>query len=83
MKKVLKFEASWCEPCKMLTRTLSHITTDIPIEVVDIDQNRDIAIKYGVRGVPTLIMLEDDKEVRRKVGALMRPELERFLNDPA
>ena len=76
-KKVLRFTASWCQPCKMLAKTLEGITIDYPIEVIDIDENRELAIQYGVRGVPTLVMLENDAEVKRIVGV----QTEGFLKD--
>ena len=76
-KKVLRFTASWCQPCKMLAKTLEGITTDYPIETIDIDEKQDLAIQYGVRGVPTLVMLEDDVEIKRIVGM----QTEGFLKD--
>ena len=76
-KKVLRFTASWCQPCKMLAKTLEGITTDYPIETIDIDENQELSIQYGVRGVPTLVMLEDDVETKRVVGM----QTEGFLKD--
>ena len=55
MKKIIRFTASWCQPCKALASILEEINTNIPIEVVDIDAQQDIAIEYGIRGVPTLV----------------------------
>ena len=77
MRKVLRFTASWCQPCKMLARTLEDILTDYPIETIDIDEKQDLAIQYGVRGVPTLVMLENDVETKRVVGM----QTEGFLKD--
>ena len=78
-KKVLRFTASWCQPCKMLAKTLEGITTDYPIEVIDIDENQDLAIQYGVRGVPTLVMLQNDVETKRTVGVLSEGVLKDWL----
>jgi thioredoxin 1 len=61
----------------MLTKTLEGITIDYPIEVIDIDENQELSIQYGVRGVPTLVMLENDAEVKRIVGM----QTEGFLKD--
>ena len=80
MKRVLRFTASWCGPCKMLARTLEDINTNIPIEVIDIDEKQDIAIEYGVRGVPTLIMLDENTEMKRVVGMQSQKALEEWLN---
>ena len=81
MKKVLRFTASWCGPCKMLAKTLEEVNTIIPIEVIDIDDQQDLAVEYGVRGVPTLIMLDENVEVKRLVGMNSQKTLESWLND--
>jgi thioredoxin 1 len=80
MKKVLRFTASWCGPCKMLARNLEDINTNIPIEVIDIDVFQDTAVEYGIRGVPTLVMVEDNIEVKRLVGMQSLKELETWIN---
>jgi len=81
MKKVLRFTASWCGPCKMLARNLEDVNTNIPIEVIDIDEKQDIAVEYGVRGVPTLVMLDENVEVKRLVGMTSLKQLEDWFND--
>lgn len=80
MKKVLRFTASWCQPCKMLARTLEDIKTNIPIEVIDIDKNSDLAIDYGIRSVPTIVMLDENIEVKRLVGMQSQNDLEKWFN---
>lgn len=77
--KVLRFTASWCGPCKMLAKTLEDVDTQIPIEVIDIDENQELAMHYGIRGVPTLVMLDGDIEVKRLVGMKMKNELSEWL----
>ena len=79
-KKVLKFSASWCQPCKMLSKTIEGMTIETPIEEVDIDDNQELAVEYKVRGVPTLVMLDDGQEVKRITGALSSTQLEEWLN---
>jgi thioredoxin 1 len=80
-KRVLRFTASWCGPCKMLAKNLENVSTNIPIEVVDIDENNEIAIDYGIRGVPTLVMLDGNTEMKRLVGMQSLKQLEDWLND--
>lgn len=80
-KRVLRFTASWCGPCKMLARNLEDVNTNIPIEVVDIDVNTEVAMDYGVRGVPTLVMLDGNTEMKRLVGMQSLKQLEDWLND--
>lgn len=79
-KKVLKFSATWCSPCKMLSSTLKDVTTSVPVEEVDIDENMELAKQYGIRGVPTLVMLDEGKEVKRVSGVLMKTQLEEWFN---
>ncbi len=79
--KVIRFTATWCGPCKSLAKTLEDVETRIPIEVIDIDQHRDLAVEYGIRGVPTLVMLDEHNNVtKRLVGAKPKKELEEWIN---
>lgn len=79
--KILKFSASWCGPCKMLSKTIEGIKAEMPypVEEIDIDENTELAQKYSIRGVPTMVLVDGDKEVKRKVGAMTAPELKQFL----
>lgn len=81
MKKVLRFTASWCGPCKMLAKTLEEVETNVPIEVIDIDVNPEIATEFGIRSVPTLVIVEDNIPSKRIVGNKTKQELEAFIND--
>jgi thioredoxin-like negative regulator of GroEL len=63
----------------MLAKTLEGITIDYSIETIDIDEKQDLAIQYGVRGVPTLVMLEDDVETKRVVGMQTEGFLKEWL----
>ena len=81
MKRVIRFTASWCGPCKMLAKNLESINTTLPIEVIDIDENTDAAIEFGVRGVPTLVMLDGNTEMKRLVGMQPLKALEDWFND--
>jgi thioredoxin 1 len=79
--KLLKFHATWCAPCKMLSKTLS--TIELPFELVDIDidENIEQAQKYNVRGVPTLVLVDDEgKAVTTHVGAITKEQFQaKFL----
>ena len=66
--EVLRFTASWCQPCKALAQQLEELGLDKDVTVVDIDEQQDLAIQYGVRSVPTLIAVDNNKEVKRMVG---------------
>lgn len=79
-KKILRFTASWCQPCKMLAKNLETANIETPIEVIDIDEDQEKAIEYQVRSVPTLVMVENDTEVKRNVGLISTKQLEEWAN---
>ena len=71
MISVKKFYAEWCGPCKVLTPVMENVKskfTQVQFESVDIDSQFEIAQKYYVRSVPTVIIEKDGKEVGRFVG---------------
>lgn len=70
--KVIRFTATWCAPCKMVAEALNNLETNVPVEVIDIDENEELARSYNIRSVPTLVKLDEDgNEVDRLVG--MKP----------
>ena len=81
MKEVLKFSATWCGPCKMLEMTINQLDDNtIPIRDIDIDENIEMAKQFSVRGVPTLVLMQDGSEIKRVSGALTLPKLKEFIN---
>lgn len=81
--KLLKFQATWCQPCKMLSRIMQDASDKItiPVEEIDIDQNMDMAVQFQVRGVPTLVVVDDEgKEVKRVSGMMTEDKLMEFLS---
>ena len=78
MNKVIRFTASWCGPCKSLAMNLEQANLQMPIEVIDIDVQSDVAVEYGIRGVPTLVMLDENIEVKRLVGSKTITELKEW-----
>ena len=81
MKKIVRFTASWCGPCKMLAKTLDEIEIKLPIEVVDIDIHPEVAAEFGIRSVPTMVIVEDNIPSKRIVGNKTKQEIEAFIND--
>ena len=79
-KKILRFSATWCQPCKMLAKNLETAQLEIPVEYVDIDSNVTLTDDYGIRGVPTLVLVEDGKEISRLVGVKTADELKAWAN---
>ena len=66
--EILRFTASWCQPCKALAQQLEELGLDKDVTVIDIDEQSALAIQYGVRSVPTLVVIDSNKEVKRMVG---------------
>jgi len=69
MKRILRFTASWCGPCQSLAMNLENANLGLPIEVIDIDIHPEIATEYGVRSVPTLVMLDENIQMSRIIGS--------------
>ena len=79
--RILRFTASWCQPCKSLAMNLAELDLSIPIEVIDIDVDSEIAVEYGIRSVPTLVMLEGNIEIKRMSGTKTTSQLKEWVND--
>jgi len=71
---LVDFYTNWCGPCKMMNPIIDDVQNKLGDEAkvlkVDVDNNRDAAIKYGVRGVPTLIIFKNGEPVWRQSGVL-------------
>ena len=78
---IVDFYATWCGPCKMFGPVFEEVATNMDINFVkiDVDKNSDIAREYGVMTIPTVILFKDGKEVKRKVGFMSNDELTEFL----
>lgn len=78
--KLLKLSAAWCGPCKQLAMTMNGLEGLPEVQEIDIDKDYKTAQQYNVRGVPTLILLDDEgKEVKRVSGALTKEKLLEFV----
>lgn len=72
--KLLKFFTKCCGQCKQQTRLLNDFT-DIEVVPVDCDQNKDLVDKYDVKGLPTLVIVDDDENMVTKFTGLVKPEV--------
>jgi len=80
---VVDFWAEWCGPCKMIAPALEEISTElggkVKIAKLNIDENPELAAKYGVRSIPTLIMFKGGEVADMKVGAAPKTALSSWI----
>ncbi len=81
---LVDFWAEWCGPCKMIAPILDDIANEysgkLTIAKLNIDQNAETAPKFGIRGIPTLLLFKDGQVAATKVGALSKTQLKEFLD---
>ena len=81
---LVDFWAEWCGPCKTIGPSLEELSNEMAGEVtvakINIDENPNTPTKYGVRGIPTLMLFKDGEVADTKVGALSKTQLKEFLD---
>ena len=78
---IVDFFANWCGPCKMLSPMLEEIDNEnIVILKVDVDSNPEIANKYKIMSIPTIILFKNGMEKSKKIGLCSKQELEEMIN---
>lgn len=81
---LVDFYATWCGPCKMMNPIMEETKTEIGdnanILKVDVDKNREVAVKYGIRGVPTMIIFQNGQPVWRQSGVIPKSTLVENIN---
>ncbi len=84
---VVDFWAEWCGPCKMIGPHLEELSNELEGKVkivkLNVDENQNTAIKYGVRSIPTLIMFKDGEPADMKVGAVPKSDLQKWVENAA
>ena len=81
---LVDFWAEWCGPCRMIAPALDEISDEmkgkVTVAKLNIDENPNIAVKYGVRSIPTLILFKDGKPAAMQVGAWPKGKLVEWIN---
>ena len=81
---LVDYWAAWCGPCKMIAPLLEEVATEyagrLTVAKLNVDENQDTAAKYGIRGIPTLMLFKDGRAAATKVGALSKSQLTAFLD---
>jgi thioredoxin 1 len=82
---LVDYWAAWCGPCKMIAPMLEEVSAEyagkVTIAKLNVDENPETAAKFGIRGIPTLMLFKDGQVAATKVGALSKSQLTAFLND--
>ena len=82
---VVDFWAEWCAPCKMIAPVLEQISQDyagkLKVAKVDVDDNGELAQKYNVVSIPTLLLFKDGEVVKQQVGAVPRETIEAMFKE--
>lgn len=81
---LVDFWADWCGPCKMIAPILEEIAVEygdkIVVAKLNIDKNPSVAPKFGIRGIPTLLLFKSGQVVATQVGALSKVQLKAFID---
>ncbi len=79
------FWAEWCGPCRMVGPVVEQIAQSysekIKVVKLNVDENQDIAMKYGIQSIPSLLIFKNGKEINRTIGAAPKDAYIKFIND--
>jgi thioredoxin 1 len=80
--KILDFKAQWCRPCVAMSPILDEVEKETGVEIqrIDVDDNEEMIIAYGIRNIPTLIFLKDDQIVDKVSGTISKEALINKIN---
>jgi len=81
---LVDFWAEWCAPCRMLAPTIDSVAADydgrVKVGKLNVDENGNATMRYGIRGIPALILFKDGQVVAQKVGAVSKTEIASMLD---
>jgi thioredoxin 1 len=75
MKKILYFSAAWCGPCKNFKPIMEQVSRELPVQFVDVDASPDLFAEYGVRNVPTIVILNNGQVASKQAGVLTESQI--------
>ena len=75
MKKILYFSAAWCGPCKNFKPIMEQVSREIPVEFIDVDASPQLVAEYGVRNIPTLVVVNNGRAAAKQAGVLTESQI--------
>jgi thioredoxin 1 len=82
---LVDFWAEWCGPCRMVGPALEQLSQamsdKIKVAKLNVDENQEIAMRYGIRSIPSLILFKDGKEIARTIGAASKERYQKFVEE--
>jgi thiol-disulfide isomerase/thioredoxin len=81
MKKIIRYTATWCGPCKMYAPTFEKVASNSPLhfETIDVDSGHPSIMEYGIRNVPTTVVVEANGTIRKQSGNMDATTLTSFI----
>jgi thioredoxin-like negative regulator of GroEL len=75
MKKILYFSAAWCQPCKNFKPIMEQVSRELPVQFVDVDANPQLVAEYGIKSVPTVLIINNGQVSSRQAGVLTESQI--------
>jgi len=84
MLQIIDFYADWCGPCKIMEPIFDELAKEyagkVEFKRIDVEAEQEMSAKFSVQSIPTFILLKDDKEIDRKIGAMPKEIVRRWLD---
>jgi thioredoxin 1 len=82
---LVDFWAEWCGPCRMVSPAIEQLAQTmrdkIKVAKLNVDENQEIAIRYGIRSIPSMVLFKDGKEIARTTGAAPKEKYQKFVEE--
>jgi thioredoxin-like negative regulator of GroEL len=80
MKQIIYFYGTFCNPCKSFRPTIESISREIPVRFVDVDAEPQLVAEYGIRNVPTIVIVQNGQAINKASGVLTESQVRNLFN---
>ena len=80
MKQIIYFYGTFCNPCKSFRPTIESISRELPVRFVDVDTEPQLVAEYGIRNVPTIVIVQDGQAINKASGVLTESQVRNLFN---